>query len=308
MSIKPPFNKTVLGIIAAIVAASFFALSLVSARISYDYGTNMQTIMLIRFGIMIGVLLVWNKITNTSINPPTNVKIKSSLLGVFYFVGIGAYLVSVAYLPAGLAVLIFYTFPILVIMLTALLEKKKPGLWQIIALLLAFTGLFIALDINLDGNTKDTQAIGVILAIIASLGVAVNMIGSANILKTVPFTQFGLYQVIMVTAIAGVMVMLTGGVALPQSGIENSTGWLAFMSMLISFVIAYISVYTALELVGAVSTSTIMNLEPVMTTVFAIALLGEIMTAQKLVGGLIVLSAILMVQWPLIKPLLAKKI
>ncbi len=117
MSNKPRFNKTVMGIIAAIAAAGFFALSLVSARISYDYGTNMQTIMLIRFGFMIGVMFVWNRLTNTSNNPPKSVKIKSALLGISYFVGIGSYLVSVAYMPAGLAVLIFYTFPILVIIL-----------------------------------------------------------------------------------------------------------------------------------------------------------------------------------------------
>lgn len=298
MSNKPHLNRSALGIICAILAASFFALSLVSARISYDYGTNMQTIMLIRFGFMIGVMLMWNRLSHTSNNPPKSVKIKSSLLGISYFMGIGSYLVSVAYLPAGLAVLIFYTFPILVIILTALLEKKKPGLWQLFALLLAFTGLFIALDIN----TGDTQAIGVILAVIAALGVSVNMIGSAHVLKHIPFTQFSLYQVTMVSAISAVMVMITGGLALPQ----GSTGWLAFLAMLISFVIAYISVYSALKLVGAVRTSTIMNLEPVMTTFFAIVLLGEIMTAQKLIGGLIVLTAILMVQWPLIKPLLIK--
>ncbi len=298
MSNKPQLNRSVMGIIAAISAACFFALSLVSARISYDYGTNMQTIMLIRFGFMIFVMFTWNRLSKTSNNPPKSVVIKSSLLGISYFIGIGSYLVSVAYLPAGLAVLIFYTFPILVIILTALVEKKKPGIWQLIALFIAFTGLFIALDIN----TEDTQLIGVILAVIAALGVSVNMVGSANILKTIPFTQFSLYQVTTVSAIAAVMVMLTGGLALPQA----PAGWLAFMSMLICFVIAYISVYTALKLVGAVRTSTIMNLEPIMTTFFAIALLGEIMTAQKLIGGIIVLTAILMVQWPLIKPLLLK--
>lgn len=298
MSDKLPFNRPFLGIAAAILAACFFALSLVSARFSYDYGTNMQTIMLIRFGFMIGVMFVWNKLSKTSNNPPTGIKIKSALLGISYFIGIGSYLVSVAYMPAGLAVLILYTFPILVTLSSALIERKKPGIWQVLALLFAFLGLFIALDID----TENTQAIGVILAVIAALGVSVNMLGSASILRTIPFTQFSLYQVIMVTTISAVMVSFTGGLALPK-GLE---GWYAFALMMVSFVIAYISVYTAIKLLGAVGTATIMNLEPVMTTVFAILLLGEIMTAQKLTGGIIVLSAILMVQWPLIKPLLLR--
>ena len=288
-------NVTLLGILLSLSGATFFALSLVMARWSYDYDTNTQTIMLIRFLCIIAIMLVWNKSKNLSIKLPPQDLFKSAVLGAFYFIGIGSYLASVAYIPAGLAVLILYTFPILVILLNAIVEKSKPSLLQVVALVIAFIGLFIALDIN----TANTKPIGILFAITAAIGVTINMVGSANILKRIDFTLFSLYQATMVTIISAVMIFFTGGLALPNS----PKGWMIFMAMLASFIIAYLSVYVSLKLVGAVRTSTIMNLEPIMTTVFAFALLQEQMTAAKLFGGAIVLCAILLAQLPQIRTL-----
>ncbi len=49
-----------------------------------------------------------------------------------------------------------------------------------------------------------------------------------------------------------------------------------------------------------------MNLEPVMTILFAIALLQEQMTIEKLIGGVIVLCAILLAQLPQLRTLFKK--
>jgi len=291
-------NLPLLGILLSLSGATFFALSIVSARWSYDYNTNTQTVMLIRFTCIIAIMLVWNKSKNLSLKLPQKDILKCSILGVFYFIGIGSYLSSVAYMPVGLAVLILYTFPILVILSTALVEKRKPSFLQFLALIIAFIGLFIALDIN----TDNTQPIGIILAVMAAIGVTINMIGSADILKKIDFSLFSFYQATVVTAISAMLVFSTGGLALPN----DSKGWAILGVMLLSFIIAYLSVYTSLKLIGAVRTSTIMNLEPIMTILFAIALLQEQMTIEKLIGGVIVLCAILLAQLPQLRTLFKK--
>jgi len=291
-------NLPLLGILLSLSGATLFALSIVSARWSYDYNTNTQTVMLIRFTCIIAIMLVWNKSKNLSLKLPQKDILKCSILGVFYFIGIGSYLSSVAYMPVGLAVLILYTFPILVILSTALVEKRKPSFLQFLALIIAFIGLFIALDIN----TDNTQPIGIILAVMAAIGVTINMIGSADILKKIDFSLFSFYQATVVTAISAMLVFSTGGLALPN----DSKGWAILGVMLLSFIIAYLSVYTSLKLIGAVRTSTIMNLEPIMTILFAIALLQEQMTIEKLIGGVIVLCAILLAQLPQLRTLFKK--
>jgi len=288
-------NLPLLGILLSLSGATFFALSIVTARWSYDYDVNTQTVMLIRFMCIIIIMLAWNKSKNVTLMLPKSDLIKCSVLGVFYFIGIGSYLASVAYMPVGLAVLILYTFPILVIFTTAIVEKRKPSVLQFLALVIAFIGLFIALDID----TDNTQPIGIFLAVMAAVGVTINMIGSASILKRIDFSLFSLYQATVITLISATVILFTGGISLPNS----SQGWLIFMTMLISFIIAYLSVYTSLKFIGAVRTSTIMNLEPIMTILFAIALLQEQMTIEKLIGGGIVLCAILLAQLPQIRTL-----
>jgi len=291
-------NKALLGILLSLSGATFFALSITTARWSYDYGSNTQTVMLIRFITLLFIMLLWNKARQIPLLLSQSDILKCSILGVFYFIGIGAYLSSVAYMPVGLAVLILYTFPILVILSSAIVNKRKPGLLELVALILAFIGLFIALDID----TENTKIVGVVFAATAAIGVTINMLGSANILQRIPFTLFSLYQAIVVSTISAFFVVFTGGIALPDS----PKGWIIFLVMLASFVIAYLSVYASLKVIGAVRTSTIMNLEPIMTTVFAFALLQEQMTKQKLLGAVIVLFAILLAQLPQIRTLFKK--
>lgn len=293
-------NLPLMGILLSLSGATFFALSIVTARWSYDYNTNTQTIMFCRFMLIIVIMLFWNKSRKLSLKIPKEDALKCSILGGFYFMGIGSYLASVAYMPVGLAVLILYTFPILVILSSSIVEKRKPSLLQFLALVMAFIGLFIALDINADNS----QPIGIILAMMAAVGVTINMIGSADILKRIKFSIFSLYQAMVVTTISGLLVLFTSGLALPS----EAKGWALMVIMLLSFVIAYLSVYTSLKVIGAVRTSTIMNLEPVMTILFAIALLQEQMTIEKMIGGTIVLAAILLAQLPQIRTLFSSEI
>lgn len=293
-------NLPLLGILLSLSGATFFALSIVTARWSYDFNTNTQTIMFMRFTLVIAIMLYWNKSRKLSLKLPKDDALKCSILGGFYFMGIGSYLASVAYMPVGLAVLILYTFPILVILSSAIVEKRKPSFLQFIALVIAFVGLFIALDIN----TDKTQPIGITLAMMAAIGVTINMIGSADILKRVKFSLFSLYQAVIVATISAILVLSTGGLSLPN----EPKGWVVMGVMLLSFVIAYLSVYTSLKIIGAVRTSTIMNLEPVLTIVFAIGLLQEQMTMEKLIGGAIVLFAILLAQLPQIRMLFKSKL
>ena len=299
MSKKITISLPLLGVLLSLSGATFFAMSIVTARWSYDFGVNTQTVMLVRFTCIIVIMFLWNRSKQLSLKLPKKDALKSSILGAFYFMGIASYLASVAHMPVGLAVLILYTFPILVVVSSSIVDKHKPSMLQIIALVIAFIGLFIALDIE----TENTQTIGIVLAGMAAIGVTINMIGSADILKRIDFTLFSFYQAAVVTSISAVLVIFTGGLALPT----EARGWAIMGVMLLSFIIAYLSVYTSLKVIGAVRTSTIMNLEPIMTIVLAIALLHEHMTLDKLIGGLIVISAILLAQMPQLRAIFKKK-
>jgi drug/metabolite transporter (DMT)-like permease len=290
MSSNSPAQSKLLGYAFSVIAAICFGCSLVLARVYYDYGTNPESIIVMRFAVLLALLLIWNLSRGKSLALPTKLAVGSLLVGMTYFIGIGSYLSAVAYLPVSLAVLIFYTFPIVVAIITAGLAKRWPHPLQMVALLVAFAGLIISLDVQLVG----LKTIGLVFAAFASLGIAINMIWSSYFLKQVPTTVFGFYMSIGTLLISSIVVLNRGSFELPQS----KEGLWVFVAMLMSFIVGYFSIYNAIRIIGAAPASTILNLEPVVTIVFAVLLLGELFNMQQLFGGAIVLIGILMSQWP----------
>ncbi len=278
------------GLACALIAATGFACSLVLARVSYDYGANAQTVMATRFALLALLMLGWNRLRGQSTTLRPRLAVSCFVLGLFYFIGIGSYLASVAYLPVSLAVLIFYTYPILIALLSAALARRRPRALELLAALLAFAGLLLALNVQ----TQGAKGIGLALACCAALGVSINMVASGYVLRQVPTTVFSFYLALATCSVSIVAVTATGGPALPA----GAAGWTAFGAMLATFVVGFICTYNAIRLIGAVRTATVMNLEPVATILIAVALLGESLASRQILGGAVVLAAIALAQWP----------
>jgi len=282
-------SRTVLGIALAALGAVGFSFSLVFARISYDHGTNALSIMVVRFALLAILMFLWSRIRGQRMTVPLRTATGCLLVGTLYFVGIGSYLSSVAYLPVSLAVLIFYTFPIITALLACTLARMWPAALEIVALVAAFGGLILALDVGTDA----VQPIGLLLAVTASIGVALNMIGSSHMLARLEMTVFSFYMAIGAFVISAVVILANGSFSLPAAGSEGER---AFGLMLLTFFIAFLSVYNGIRLIGPVRLSTVMNLEPVATILIAVALLGETMAAQQIFGGAIVVTAVVISQ------------
>ncbi len=289
--ITPAAPHRLLGLACALAAALGFACSLVLARISYDHGSNSQTVMLVRFALVALLMLAWNRWRGHSLALAPKLVAGCCALGVFYFIGIGAYLTSVNWLPVSLAVLVFYTFPILIALLSAALARRWPQPLEMLALLVAFAGLALALEVR---GGVELHPLGLALACCAALGVTLNMVSSGYLLQRIPTTVFSFYLTLTTGTLSALAVLASGGPALPQS----TAGWWAFGAMLATFIIAFIGTYNGIRLLGAVRLSTIMNLEPLATILIAVAALGESLSGRQTLGGGIVLAAILLAQWP----------
>ena len=76
-----------------------------------------------------------------------------------------SYLASVQFIPIGLAVIIFFTFPVLIMLASPVVEGKFPGFWRIIIAIFAFGGLVVAIG----PSFSDLDIRGIGLATLASL-------------------------------------------------------------------------------------------------------------------------------------------
>lgn len=195
-------------------------------------------------------------------------------------------LASFVYLQVSLAILVFYLFPILVILMTAAIGDERLTPLKTAGAVAAFGGLALALDIG--GNPN---LVGVLLAFGSAICLALNIVGGARMMKTTPGLVVTIYMMATATVVLSIATLAFGGPKLPTSG----EGWSWFVAAAITSPLALISFYYALEFTGGPRAAMTMNAEPVMTTIAAVLILNEVLLPKQLVGGGIVVGTILIV-------------
>src|SRR3546814_10760119 len=119
------------------------------ARLAYLAGTDVPTATTVRFvaGVLtIGALIV---ITRRPLRLPARANWGSLGLGLLSTITSLGYMGSIFYIPASLAVLIFYSFPLLVAVGARWTEGEPVGGTKLVGLAVAFAGLAIALGVEL---------------------------------------------------------------------------------------------------------------------------------------------------------------
>jgi drug/metabolite transporter (DMT)-like permease len=214
----------------------------------------------------------------------------ASLLGLVGMGAVGYFSQSLCYFyaltlaSAGLVALLLYLYPALVTGLSALIFKETITWIKALALLLALFGAFLVIGPEWQG-----RPLGIALGLGAALIYSLYILSGSRILRDVPV--FPSSAVIMISA-GGAFAVLAAirGLQLPQT----STGWWAILGLtLISTVLAILAFMAGMARVGPANAALISTLEPVVSVGMAALLLGEALTANKLLGGFLILAAVL---------------
>jgi drug/metabolite transporter (DMT)-like permease len=204
-----------------------------------------------------------------------------------------SYLASVQFIPVGLAVIIFFTFPVLIVFSSVLVEGRKPDWFLMICVVLAFAGLALALGPSFTG--LDWR--GLALASAAALGAVVQSFSGRTLAgKVSPLVFGGLvhgsiapFTLAIALVFGGGSLQLAGSSHVPLQGI----GYLAGLSG--AYIIAYFLHMKALSLAPASIVMPFFNLEPMVSTGLAALLFGERMSLAQYGGGVMVLVALVAV-------------
>ena len=198
-----------------------------------------------------------------------------------------AYLGSVQFIPVGLAVIIFYLFPVLIMVLAPLVEGRNPGILRILIAVVAFFGLAIAVGPSFD--SLDIR--GIFLAALASAGATLQFFSGRAISRYMSPAAFGslvhmvILPPVLLYAGSGTLRFLPGG---PATG----TGLLFMSGVALVYVIAYMAQMLSLRFAPASTIAPFYNLEPVVATVTAAIILNERMQINQYAGGGLVLAAL----------------
>ncbi len=277
--------KRFLGVLFIIISAISFGAMPIFARLAYAAGVDPITVLFLRFSMAALVMILIMVVSKTPF-PRGLILLELILLGAIGYVGESlAYFIALTMASAGLVALLLYIYPALVTALSAIFLKEHLTRVKIVALFLALSGTALTIRITSGGSL-----LGVLLGIAAAVDYAIYiLLGSRIVRRSGSIAS----TTIIITSTAGVYagIVAVRGATFPT----NVQGWLAIIAIaLISTVLAFVTFFAGLKRIGPTSASTFSTFEPIVAVVLAALVLGETISPVQLVGGVLILTAVVL--------------
>lgn len=238
----------------------------------------------VRFSIAAVLLLVVAPRAVLRLSPTA--RRQAAVLGGLYGVAQILQTAGLAHTPASVSGFITGMYVVATPLFAAVLLRNRITRITWLAVLLAFGGLAV---LTLDGLSV---GYGEALTFVAAMLYALHIVGLGAWSNARDALGMSILQVVMVAVIC-LVASAPGGIVLPETGRD----WLS---------VVYMAVFpAALALLGqtwaqahltATRTAIVMSMEPVFAAFFAVLLGGESLTARMLLGGALVLAAMLIVE------------
>jgi drug/metabolite transporter (DMT)-like permease len=272
-----------------ISAVSFGSLA-IFGKLAYITGLGTQQTLAFRF--VLAAAGMWVLATALGQNP---LRLKRNELGILVVLGALlytgqslTYFTALRSLPASVVVLVAYIYPSLVVLAGWLFLRRSVSAWHGLALIASFIGVAL-----LVGGAQFQVAWALVFAIASPMIYTCYILLGERVMTSVP--AVGASAVIMSGAAVAfcILAALQHELRLPAT-IEQlgvAVGIALFPTMIA------ISLFMAsLPRIGAARASLLSTIEPVVTVLLAAALLGDRLAPVQLLGGALVLLAVVMVQ------------
>ncbi len=285
-------SRPLLGIALALAAAAGYGFAPPLARVSFENGVPTWESALFRATAVVVIFSCVALATRASLAVPRGGWPALLALAVSTGFVSFSYLASVEFIPIGLSAIVFYTYPIVVLLASPVLEARPLGFHRVALALLAFAGLVVAIG----PSFGDLDIRGILFAMTASISAAAQLFAARVVSARMPALAFGLVANMLIwpfmLAVAfwwsgGTLRLLTEGAVAPL-------GYLTVFALGCVFVATFFVHMKSLVFAPASTVAPFFNLEPVITMAIAALLLGERLTAHQYAGGAMVLAALIL--------------
>ena len=286
------------GTVLCLASAAAFGAMGIFGKLAYEEGASVGVLLASRFTI--AAALFWAILACTGglrglrRLPRRDLGIALALGAIGYCVQTGAYFAALERIDASLLGLLVYTFPVIVTVAAIALGRETAGRRTAVALALASAGLVLVLA---GAATGGVDALGAALGLAAAVVYSVYILSSEGIASRLgPLVLSALVCTGAATTLT--LAGLAGGGLEP--GDVTGTGWAWLACLAVVSTVGAISLFFAgLRRVGPSAASILSTIEPVVTVALAYVVFGESLGAAQLVGGALVLSAVLAMRAPL---------
>ncbi len=270
------------GTLYALVAAFGLGAVTTQAKLVYADGSNATTLMFWRFVISVAVIGVMLLIRRQSFVLEKPWRISALLLGLIWSGSMIFYLKSVETISVSLAVLILYSYPVLVLLVSMISGKTRVSGFTVGVFLLAFAGIALMLG----GGEISANAIGILFAFLAACGAAYTFISGSQVAPKI--NPVALTFWVNAVGLILILFLISDEFQMPDS----LSGLIFLGGATICYVVAILCQFQALAVIPAAKAAFIFNLEPFVSIMLAVTILNENLSITQWAGAVIVLTVL----------------
>jgi drug/metabolite transporter (DMT)-like permease len=271
-------------IFLVLLSALGFGAIAMFAKLAYGAGVGPTMLLALRFVLAAAFLapVIWFKRIPL---PRGRIFAGFVLMGALYTAQAQSYFTALLYASSGLVGLLLYVYPVLVTALALMLGWEKLERRTLLLLGLAVAGLAITLGGQLHG-----QPLGIAFGLLAAGIYAVYILTGGKLTPNV-HPLAATFVVLSSAAVFNTGFALASGKDLPHGAVA----WAAIAAIaLFSTVLAIAAFLAGIKHIGAAQASIISTMEPVITLGLGVMLLDETVSASQMLGGAMVLAAVIL--------------
>jgi drug/metabolite transporter (DMT)-like permease len=280
------------GTLLCLASGAAFGAMAVFGKLAYGEGTTVGTLLSVRFALAAvlfwAIVLAGDAAREVRALPRRDLAAGLALGACGYALQSGCYFAALQRIDASLLSLLLYTFPAMVAAAAVALGRERLDGRRLTALALALGGLVLVVA---GAGTGALDAVGATLAMTAAVVYTTYILVSDGIVGRMS------PKVLCALVCTGAAISLTAGSAAlgqlhPGEVTAAGWGWLASLAV-VSTVGAILLFFAGLRRVGPTTASILATVEPLVTVVLAFVVFGERLGAVQLVGGALVVCAVL---------------
>jgi drug/metabolite transporter (DMT)-like permease len=272
------------GLLFALAAASFYGVNIVSTRLAAFEGISGVTLVFYRVFLMLVLVLGAAALWRASLRVAPGERGTIAVLGVATAALGAAYLSSVAFIPVTVAAVVFYTYPVLIVLAEPLLRRTPFRPDRLAVALAAFAG--VAMVVGPDLHGLDPR--GLALALLASFAAA-GQFFTASASAATPLLPKLFWSHVIVLPVTAAILAWTGGF-LPPGALAVAP--VAVAITVGGFLVAFLFQVMALARIAPGPAGLAFCAEPVFAVLIAAAVLHERLGMLQYAGGALVVAAL----------------
>ena len=272
------------GMLLALASACAFGTNIVSAQIAGQAGLSGPVLVFYRVLIMLALIGLVAAALRASLAVSRAERPAVLVFGVATaLVGV-AYLSSVSFVPVSVAAVIFYTFPVVIVVAEPLLTPAPFRADRLAVAVIAFLG--IALVVGPDWRGLDPR--GLALAALASVSAAVQFFAAAGCARVATVSKLFWSHVVILPVTVAILLLVGGFLPVTAFALAPIAVAVTFGGYLIGFVLQIL----ALARVAPGPAGLAFCAEPVCAVLIAAVVLGERLGPLQYAGCALVVAAL----------------